>query len=327
MSSQLQPTTTPDAVPVTADNFNRAETDMYFKHFEKAGGFGKFVHHRELVLENTGVRPNRDTLYSVSVYDLDAGPVTITLPHAGSRYRMMMVIDQDHYVRDNIYEAGKYKLSKEKIGTRYVFAAIRTLVNERDPEDFKQVHALQDAVKVTQPGGPGRLEVPHWDPASQKKVRDALLLLNETLPDLRGTFGRKGQVDPVRHLIATAAAWGGNPDKDAIYLNVTPAQNDGQTVYKLKVPSDVPVDAFWSITVYTADGHLQKNEFDAYSVNNITAKKDADDSVSVQFGGCDGKAANCLPIMPGWNYMVRLYRPRPEILNGAWTFPEAQPVS
>ena len=23
--------------------------------------------------------------------------------------------------------------------------------------------------------------------------------------------------------------------------------------------------------------------------------------------------------------MVRLYRPRPEILNGTWTFPEAQP--
>jgi hypothetical protein len=30
--------------------------------------------------------------------------------------------------------------------------------------------------------------------------------------------------------------------------------------------------------------------------------------------------------MPGWNYMVRLYRPRAEILNGQWTFPEAHPV-
>jgi hypothetical protein len=29
--------------------------------------------------------------------------------------------------------------------------------------------------------------------------------------------------------------------------------------------------------------------------------------------------------MPGWNYMVRLYRPRTEILNGKWTFPQAQP--
>ena len=43
-------------------------------------------------------------------------------------------------------------------------------------------------------------------------------------------------------------------------------------------------------------------------------------------GGCDGKIANCLPTMPGWNYTVRLYRPRPEILDGSWTFPAAQPV-
>jgi hypothetical protein len=30
--------------------------------------------------------------------------------------------------------------------------------------------------------------------------------------------------------------------------------------------------------------------------------------------------------MPGWNYIVRLYRPRAEILDGRWTFPEAQPA-
>jgi hypothetical protein len=48
---------------------------------------------------------------------------------------------------------------------------------------------------------------------------------------------------------------------------------------------------------------------------------------TVQFGGCDGKIANCLPIMPGWNYMVRLYRPPADILNGKWKFPEAQPVN
>jgi hypothetical protein len=45
---------------------------------------------------------------------------------------------------------------------------------------------------------------------------------------------------------------------------------------------------------------------------------------AVQFGGCDGKIPNCLPTPPGWNYLVRLYRPRPEVLSGAWTFPEAQ---
>ena len=87
------------------------------------------------------------------------------------------------------------------------------------------------------------------------------------------------------------------------------------------------MDGFWSVIVYNATGHLQKNQYNAYSFNNITAKRNADGSVTIQFGGCDGKIANCLPTMAGWNYMVRLYRPRAEILNGKWKFPEATPVA
>jgi hypothetical protein len=106
---------------------------------------------------------------------------------------------------------------------------------------------------------------------------------------------------------------------------VTPAHSDGNTIYKLKV-KEVPVDAFWSISVYDADGFFQKNDYNAYSLSNITAKKEGDGSVVIQFGGCDGKIPNCLPIMYGWNYTVRLYRPRAQILNGTWKFPDAQPV-
>jgi hypothetical protein len=36
-------------------------------------------------------------------------------------------------------------------------------------------------------------------------------------------------------LIGSAAAWGGNPEEDALYLNVTSARNDGKTIYKLDV--------------------------------------------------------------------------------------------
>jgi hypothetical protein len=35
-----------------------------------------------------------------------------------------------------------------------------------------------------------------------------------------------------------------------------------------------------------------------------------------QFGGCNDRIPNCLPTMPGWNYVVPLYRPRAEIPNG-----------
>ena len=39
-------------------------------------------------------------------------------------------------------------------------------------------------------------------------------------------------------------------------------------------------------------------------------KTNADGSIDIQFGGCEGGVPNCLPIVKGWNYMVRLYRPR-----------------
>src|SRR5262245_30209757 len=139
-------------------------------------------------------------------------------------------------------------------------------------------------------------------------------------------FGARGQVDAVRHLIGTAFGWGGNPEKDALYLNVNPPKNDGTTIHRLTV-KDVPVDGFWSISLYNAKGFFEPNKLNAYSLNSLTVKKSADGSITIQFGGCDGKVVNCLPIMPGWNYTVRLYRPRPEILNGTWTFPAPEPAA
>ena len=49
----------------------------------------------------------------------------------------------------------------------------------------------------------------------------------------------------------------------------------------------MPVDGFWSISVYNAKGYFEKNDLNAYSLNNLTAKPNADGSFTVQFGGCD----------------------------------------
>ena len=315
-------------VSVTIDNFARAESDLYFAGVLKdSGAIGKFLHRREpaQIDKQTVIRLNRDTLYSSAIFDLDAGPVTVALPDAGRRFMSMQVINEDHYVVEVVYGKGNYTLTKDKVGTRYVAVAIRTLVDPVDPKDVEQVHALQDAIKVDQMAT-GKFEVPDWDQAGQKRVRDALLVLGSTIPDFKRAFGAREQVDPVRHLIGTAAAWGGNPDEDATYLNVTPAKNDGTTVYTLSV-KDVPVDAFWSVSVYNAEGYYEKNPYDAYSLNNLTAGKSSGGAIDIQFGGCDGKIPNCLPITKGWNYTVRLYRPRAEILDGKWKFPEPQPAS
>ena len=119
---------------------------------------------------------------------------------------------------------------------------------------------------------------------------------------------------------------GRQSDKDAAYAQLAVPKNDGITIYKLNV-KNVPVDGFWSVSVYNEAGYFEKNPLNSYSVNNITAKKEPDGSVADSVRGCDGKIPNCIPITKGWNATVRLYRPRAEILNGKWKFPEAQPVN
>ncbi|GLC95135.1 hypothetical protein Tamer19_45430 [Cupriavidus sp. TA19] len=315
-------------VPVTVDNFRRAESDRYFGFTVKRGGFGKFAHFRELVPvgSQTVVRPNRDTLYSTAVFDLDAGPVTVTMPDAGSRFMSLAVLDEDSHVLGVRYGAGSHTFTRENVGTRYLMLGVRTLIDPGKADDAKQAWALQDAIRVSQPNGPGRFDVPNWDSASQGALRKMLIALGTTIPDSRRMFGKRDQVDPVRHLIGSAIAWGGIPEKDAFYQIVNPERNDGTTVYRLDLPT-VPVGAFWSVSVYNAAGYFQHNPLNAYSINSLTARKAADGSVSIRFGGCSPDMDNCLPTMPGWNYMVRYYLPQAEILKGTWKLPAPKPVS
>jgi hypothetical protein len=321
-------TSTSATQPVTSENYNRAQTDVYFAGVVKNGGLGKFRHGRELAppVQQGIVRPNRDTLYSFAIFDLDAGPVTIKLPDGAKRFMAMQVVNEDQYTTGVHYGGGSHTLTRETIGTRYAIAVVRFLVDFSNKEEIEEVHALQDAVKSSQDRS-GAFEIPNWDEASLKKVKAALLQLGTSVSDTRRMFGaNEHQVDPVKHLIGSAMLWGGNPEKDALYLPITPGRNDGSTIHKLMV-RDIPVDGFWSLTVYNGEGYLQPNQYNAYSVNNITAKRSADGTINIQFGGCDGNIPNCLPITKGWNYTVRMFRPRPEILDGTWKFPEARPVS
>jgi hypothetical protein len=315
-----------EPAPVNALNFARAETDMYLASTVKRGGFGKLTHNRMStpIDKQDVVRMNRDTLYSAAVFDLDAAPVTITLPDVGKRFMSLLVVNQDHYALETVYAPKKLTYTREKAGTRYIIAVIRTLVNANDPDDVKAANAAQDGVQIEQ-AKMGAFEVPNWDPATQKKAREALLALNALGGLMDNRFGRRDEVDPVSWLVGTAAGWGGNPLRDAVYVPVFPNQNDGKTAHRLSV-KDVPVDGFWSISMYNAEGFFFKNDFNAHSFNNLTAKPNADGSYTIQFGGDPKAAPNFLPITPGWNYVVRLYRPRKEILDGTWKFPLAEPI-
>ena len=317
----------PKVTPVTVKDFPRAESHMYFARTVREGAFGQLQHDRAPVAidKQDVIRMNRDTLYSSGVFDLDAGPVTIVLPDTGKRFMALLVLNEEHYTRPVVYAPGTYSFTREQVGTRYMFAAVRTLANPTDPVDVKAANGAQDRIQVKQ-AERGRFAIPNWDAAARDQIREALLVLAaKSGASTEERFGAREQVDPIQHLLFTAAGWGGNPREAAVYTSVIPKSNDGKTVHLLTV-RDVPVDGFWSISVYNAKGFFEKNRLESYSLNNLTARPNEDGSFTIQFGGCSAKTANCLVTPPGWSYVVRQYRPRRPILDGTWQFPEAKPA-
>ncbi len=307
------------AVPVTVENFVRADTDRMFATLQaSAGGVNRLNHSRKPtpIGDQPVIRMNRDTLYSVAIVDVSEG-ATVTVPDGGDRYISVMVVNQDHFISRVLHEPGEHALSAGELDTPWVAVAARILVDPGDARDVATVNALQDRLAV-QARSSRPFEMPEYDQASLDGTRQAILQLARHVDNFDHAFGARDEVDPVRHLVGTAAGWGGLPDAEARYLAVDPGLPVGE--YELTV-RDVPVDGFWSISVYNAEGFFEANDRGDYSVNNITAARNDDGSITISFGGCDGVRPNCLPIKDGWNYTVRLYRPRPEILDGSWVFP------
>lgn len=311
---------------VDVDTFIRAETDRMFADLQRdAGGVNQFQHNREpaSVDRQTVVRLNRDTLYSFAVVDL-AGGATLSLPDSDGRYLSAMVLDNDHFVVDVLHDAGEHRLDVETVGTRYAVVALRILVDPADPADLASVAVLQDAVTLTA-GSAEPFVSPEYDTESQDTTRDALLVLAAGLRRFDRMFGTRDQVDPVRHLIGTAAGWGGLPTTEASYVGVDAQVPPGRYALTLR---DVPVDAFWSVSVYNEQGYFDPNPQGVYSVNSVTAVRDSDGAVTVRFAPQDDPAThpNTIPVPDRWNFLVRLYRPRPEVLDGTWTVPELRPA-
>ena len=200
---------------------------------------------------------------------------------------------------------------------------VRTLANPTDAADLKAASAAQDLIKIKQ-SAIGRFEIPNWDGAARDQLRrrSFLAMNNGTSQAARfGALAGRSDRAPAVH----GGRLGGNPREAAVYESVVPEKNDGKTVHRLTV-RDAPVDGFWSISVYNARGFFEKNALDSYSLNNLTAKPNKDGSITIQFGGCGAGSVNCLVTPAGWNYVVRLYRPRQEILKDNWHFPKAVAV-
>jgi hypothetical protein len=108
---------------------------------------------------------------------------------------------------------------------------------------------------------------------------------------------------------------------------------DGGKTYRLTVPSNAPVEQYWSVTAYDRRTHaLIKNVDRASRASNAAeVRRNADGSVDIYFGpnAPAGKESNWVPTDPAREFelMFRLYAPTKALFDKTWTLPDVEKVA
>ena len=121
---------------------------------------------------------------------------------------------------------------------------------------------------------------------------------------------------------------------------MTSRDADGRTLsgtsgYTLRIPGNVPVDGFWSLTLYETDGDgrwfLYDNVLDRYAVNSTTPDlvKEDDGAIVLEISHREpAQPANWLPAPEGdYRLVFRAYRPHREFLDGTFLLPPAEKIA
>lgn len=332
---------------VTEDNYALAETQVIFKEYchkiakatGSATGTGVFLHKKSGMdpLDRTVMRPNYDTLYSFAVVDL-AQEATLVMPESDEtgRYQTTWLISEEHYNPFCCSEPGQYVLTSENVGTQHVMLVVRTQVNVADDADVAAANRMQEGLQILQTGPGSYNPLERWNMSEILAMRAHYEKLTcEKNITSEVMFGAKGAdyLSLERHNCGTAYGWGGFTKEQAAYPCLRPGDNSGKTSYTLTL-KDVPVGAFWSLTVYDNQGYVSTQPGHIYNINSAFAATDADGSCTVQFGGkqhtqvqdCNGNSAasNYMHIMEGWNVTLRLYLPTGEYFDGTWAVPQLE---
>jgi hypothetical protein len=309
---------------VTPETFIRAETDRMFQGIAKqAGGINCLYHFRRVTPldQQTVIRMNKDTLYSMGVVDTSNG-ATITFPKIpAGRYASIYLVDNDHYCPLVIYTPGTYELPR---GTQYLGVGVRIqLFNPKDPDEIALVNQLQDQFVISANSAKPMPEF-QWDSETLDTLRSQYEKDAAQYSSWKGMQGAQGTVDEKTRHIAAAAAWGLFPEGDATYLNYS-GGHDYRVCHQAtyQIPEN---NAFWSITVYGNDGFMKSEN---NIINAFNVKLNPDGTFTVHFGSKEvcGEVPNRVDVSEGWNFLMRIYRPGASVLNGTYYLPQAVAVN
>lgn len=131
------------------------------------------------------------------------------------------------------------------------------------------------------------------------------------------------------------AAWNGlgaNAPEDAIFMSTHVDSEghrlDGSNRYVVHVDSgkSPPADGFWSLSLYDENHHFVANGANRTNIgSNDNLEHNADGSTDIYIQNAepaDGGKSNWLPAPKGpFNVVLRIYWPKPDVVDGKWTAP------
>lgn len=283
-----------DGLSVTPESYPIYETARQLLRAQTGAGVNVLLHRRTLTkTENQSVvRMNRDTYYSVAVIDVSGG-ASITLPDLPEgKYISMQPVSEDHRTQPMSYGGGTYELATHY--GKHMFVIIRL------DATFSQEQAAfyQDQIRVNAVNASAFVS----EPVNRESFDKSENTLKARLPALVGRYGAsmgrsmftspmdETRGDFVREIyeVSAAAGWGGAQWQDNIYeiSGEMSANKCHQATFQ-----DPKNAAFWSITVYDKNGFMFN---DLANVSSNTAQANADGTFTVSIG-CGASAPNNIP--------------------------------
>lgn len=315
------------AEKVTPETFARADVDLTFQNVVADVGSNRFRHDRSLIPldKQPAVTMNRDTIYSLGIFYAPKG-TTLTLPASkDGRYQSAMILQNDHYIDQVFYGAARHEIVS---ATEFVGIAVRTQVDPSDPDDVRYVNALQDQITVSWPEGtkvksfsPG-----NWDAASLDAMRAQYQEKAKALPNLNGTSGARGKVDPELQRMGVAVALGLLPPEHAVYIYKDYGLSGSKCYRATYTPPPFGDKGFYSLTMYGADKYLKDEES---HLSNKQLQYNPDGTFTVYYGSAAvcGAVANRLNTpTDNWYLGMRVYRPAQAVIDGKYDLPKPEEV-
>jgi hypothetical protein len=140
-------------VPAAGGDYPCAVRDpSRFDGIRAPESLGRFLHRREPIFLDRMAAPGaqRAALYSIALFDLEDGPVTVTLPRPGRRQMTLTAMDERHALQAVFNGPGAHTLNGAKLGAGRVMAVFCLMLDLARADELTRAQALQDAIRIRQ---------------------------------------------------------------------------------------------------------------------------------------------------------------------------------